>query len=59
MTGHIGSDGWGPIIDGDYVREMPGNAFAAGRYHSNLSNIITGQLADEGHDFTPTVRNIP
>ncbi|RDW75230.1 hypothetical protein BP6252_06372 [Coleophoma cylindrospora] len=54
MTGHIGSGGWGPIIDGDYYREMPGLAFANGRYHSNLS-LITGQLADEAHDFTPTV----
>jgi len=53
MTGHIGAN-WGPIIDGDYVREMPGNAFASGRYHSSLSALITGQLADEAHDFVPT-----
>lgn len=52
FTGHIGSSGWGPIIDGSYYREMPGSAFAAGRYHTGL-NIITGQPADEGHDFTP------
>lgn len=53
FTGHIGANGWGPIIDGDYIREMPGSAFAAGRYHKGL-NTITGKLADEGHDFTPT-----
>ena len=53
FTGHIGAGGWGPIIDGDYYRELPGEAFAAGRYHTGLP-LITGMLADEGHDFTPT-----
>jgi len=45
MTGHIESSRWGPIIDGDYLREMPGNAFASGRYHSEIEKVITGQLA--------------
>lgn len=55
MTGHIGGSGhWGPIIDGDYIREMPGNAFDAGRYHSDISNVIVGSVADEAHDSTPT-----
>ena len=54
FTGHIGAGGWGPIVDGFYYQELPGAAFAAGRYHKNL-NIITGKVSDEAHDFTPTV----
>lgn len=43
------------MIDGEYILEMPGNAFSSGRYHTNISALITGSVADEGHNYMPTI----
>ncbi|RDW61504.1 hypothetical protein BP5796_11396 [Coleophoma crateriformis] len=53
LTAHYGASGWGPIVDGDYFRELPGYAMAAGRYHSDMP-ILSGKLSDEAHNYIPT-----
>jgi carboxylesterase type B len=53
----IGSFTYGPVVDGDFVPDLPGVLFASGRFDQGVE-VMAGHNAREGGFFTdPTLRN--
>ncbi|KAF2278473.1 carboxylesterase family protein-like protein [Westerdykella ornata] len=51
-----GSYGYGPVVDGSFVPQQPGQLLAQGRFDQSL-RIMVGHNADEGAYFTPPYIN--
>lgn len=44
-----GSVGFVVVVDGEYVPDLPGKLFLEGRYHKNLTSVITANNQYEVH----------
>jgi carboxylesterase type B len=44
--------GFGPIVDGDLVPELPDVLLAQGRYHRSVKRVLTANMENDG-DFDP------
>lgn len=40
--------GYGPIIDGDIVPDLPDRLLAQGKYHTSVKKVITADMANDG-----------
>lgn len=47
QNGSAGGLGFNPVVDGDYVPDLPGKLFSEGRYHKTLSSVISANNAHE------------
>lgn len=54
-TGEGGSLGPGigftPVVDGDLVPDLVNVLFASGRYHTEINQVVTGNMVDEANVF--------
>lgn len=39
--------GFGPVVDGDYIPDLPGILLEEGRYHKSIKSLIVGNMAEE------------
>jgi len=39
--------GFGPVVDGDYIPDVPGILLEQGRYHKSINSLIVGNMAEE------------
>jgi carboxylesterase type B len=45
------SIGYGPVIDGDLVPDLPATLLKEGSYHKSVKRIITSNMANDGNLF--------
>jgi hypothetical protein len=45
----VPSIGYGPIIDGDMVTDLPDTLLKHGSYHKSVERIITSNMVDDGN----------
>lgn len=41
------SIGFGPVVDGDYIPDLPGILLEEGRYHKSIKSLIVGNMLEE------------
>lgn len=39
--------GFGPVVDGDYIPDIPGILLEQGQYHKSIKSLIVGNMAEE------------
>lgn len=47
QNGSVAGIGFQPVVDGDYVPDLPSKLFLDGRYHKTLSSVITANNEHE------------
>lgn len=45
--------GFSPVVDGEYIQDLPYVLFRQGRFHDEVEQVISGNMANEGMVTTP------
>jgi hypothetical protein len=51
--------GFAPVVDGDYVPDLPSVLLQAGRYHKSVKSLIIGTMGEEGMGTASDAEKMP